>query len=103
MSFAQKLQKGIAIVIPKLGQFCGRGEFATGQLEGDLHASVPDVVIVLHATSQWIPRSSVGCSISKLRSTNLMEIKNIRTAQDFPGFLFTLHGSPKYILAWLSE
>ena len=64
MSFTHKLQKWIPIVVPKLRQFSAGWKLATGQFQSDFHCSVPNVVVILHTTSQGVPSCSIGCSIT---------------------------------------
>ena len=71
MSFTHKLQKWIPIVVPKLRQFSAGWKLATGQFQSDFHCSVPNVVVILHTTSQGVPSCSIGCSITELWGSNL--------------------------------
>ena len=49
VGLADELEEGGAVVLPELWQLGGGGKLAAGELEGDFHAAVPDVVVVLHA------------------------------------------------------
>ena len=48
MGFSQEAQEGLPVVLPELLELCGWRELAAGQLQGHLHAPVPDVVVVLN-------------------------------------------------------
>jgi hypothetical protein len=47
VSLAEEEEEGGAVVVPELGKLLGRRVLAARQLDGDLHAPVPDVVVVL--------------------------------------------------------
>merc|ERR1719499_45854 len=66
VGLAKEPQQGFAIVLPETLELSGRRELAAGKLESDLHAPVPDVVVVLHASCQWIPRCPICCPVLKL-------------------------------------
>ena len=71
VSLSQEEQHGGAVVVPELGKLLSRRKLAAGELEGDLHASVPDVVVVLHAAGQRVPCSAVGGAVAERRSSDL--------------------------------
>lgn len=48
-----------------MGEFFSRRKLAAGELEGDLHAAVPDVVVVLHAAGQRVPRGPVSRPVAE--------------------------------------
>ena len=74
VSLAQECEERLSVVLPELRQFSGGGELAAAQLQGDLHAAVPDVVVVLHASCQRIPGCSIGGPILKLGSSDLARL-----------------------------
>ena len=76
MSLPQKLQEGVSIVIPELRQFCGRGEFAATEFQSDLHTSMPNVIVVLHTTSQRVPCCTICCAITECWSSDLVNKKS---------------------------
>ena len=71
----QELQHGGAVVLPELGQLLVRRELAAGDLERDLHAAVPDVVVVLHAARQRVPRGAVRRAVDEFGGAGLRAIK----------------------------
>ena len=82
VSFAHELQEWVSIVVPKLWQFSAGRELAAGQFQSDFHASVPNVVVILHSTCQGVPSCSIGRSITELRSSNLKHF-NIECPKNF--------------------
>ena len=66
-----QLEERVSVVLPELGQLGGGWVLAAGQLEGDLLAAVPDVVVVLHAARQRVPGGTVGRAVRELGSTDL--------------------------------
>lgn len=59
------------IILPVLFEFVGGRELAAGYLQGDLHAAVPDVVVVLHSPGQGIPGGSVRNAVLEGRGRRL--------------------------------
>lgn len=60
VSFGEKLDQSQLVILPVLGQLAGRRIFAAGNLQGDFHAAVPDVVEILHSSRQGVPFGPVG-------------------------------------------
>ena len=71
MSLPQEPQQRLPVVLPELLHLTGRGELAAAQLQRDLHAAVPDVVVVLHPPCQRVPGSPVGRSVLEVWSSDL--------------------------------
>ena len=65
-------EERLSVELPLSGELRGRRELAAAELQGDLHAAVPDVVVVLHAARQRVPRRSVCRSVPEARSPDLM-------------------------------
>lgn len=45
----------VFVFLPVSGEFGCVGVLAAGEFQGDLHAPVPHVVVVLHPPEEWIP------------------------------------------------
>lgn len=60
MCFAKVFDQSQLVILPILGQLACRWIFATTQFQSSFHTPVPDVVIILHASRQWVPCSSIG-------------------------------------------
>lgn len=53
------------IILPVLLELVGRRKFAARNLQRYLHAAIPDVIVILHATCQRIPGRSIGDAVLK--------------------------------------
>ena len=83
VSLPKELEEGAPVVVPELRQLGGRRVLAARQLQGDLHAPVPDVVVVLHASRQRVPRRAVRRPVSELWRANLFQTKDNRKKPSF--------------------
>lgn len=59
MDLSEEFHERQLIVIPILAEFMSWRVFAARDFKGHLHASVPDVVVILHSSCQWIPGSTI--------------------------------------------
>jgi hypothetical protein len=57
--FGEEFDQRHAVVLPILGEFVGGRIFTARDFQSDFHATVPDVIEVLHAAGQRIPLSPI--------------------------------------------
>merc|ERR1712117_216281 len=100
VGLAKEPQQGLPVVLPEALKLGSGREFTAGELKSDLHAAVPDVVVVLHTPCQRVPRSAICRSVFKLRGTHLAGfpcehppmVERVRPSQVFENVIIGCEG-----------
>lgn len=66
MNSFYEAQQRFFVVIPLTRQLTGRGIFATAEFEGDFEAVGVDVVEVLHAAADFVPKGAVRDAVGEV-------------------------------------
>merc|ERR1712117_504608 len=100
VGLAKEPQQGLPVVLPETLKLGSGREFTAREPKSDLHAAVPDVVVVLHTPCQRIPCSAICRSVFKLRSTHLTGfpcehppmVERVRPSQVFENVVIRCEG-----------